>query len=789
LVLAPPALEIDIVNPENRSIFSRRPALVALLFYIVGILVSQKLQAHYLIPLTLTIASLIAVIYVYLKSAGKWTGWTAALLLVFLGWFNTNLSTGSFPPNHIKNLADPGGRVELTGSVVEEPDIREDRTYIVIETDSVLTGRYWIPSMGRVRAKVRSGGSRYNHADIVKITGYLYEPKGPRNPGGFDYSAYLRTRGIFAAMSVSGPHDVVIVDKGRSFLSAVVTPLRSYLISKTKEYLSPVPAAILSGFILGERRDIPEEYQTLFKNTGTLHLMAVSGSNVAMVIAIFAFPLALLGLPRTMRVIFLLGIILFFALLTRLEPSVVRASIMASVGLVAYGWIRKPDYINVLGFAGLIMLLWRPMQIFDVGLQLSFAATFAIIYALPHILRWLSFLGRMRLRWLSWILALSLSTVAAQLAVMPLMARYFNNIPLAGMVANIPVGVLAGLSTISGVVFYFLTLLGGWASNLAAVPLEMILHFVTCLLRFFSSLPHANLKISSPAWPQVAFYWILLYVAYEMIIRRRPTRTGITAGLVMFSIVIWSGLVESRSSWKVEFVEIGRNRAWIFSDSRGTTMACYDCYKPEDDPNGTLIPHILNFHGGQLDYLFSATADSPDVLGLKEELSSRFIPADSVIYLSSLSPKTADKAGENMANGGLPENVKVVWGESDNRGEEGKTLPALQVDAGDGILIFAGWSDIRILTEFQAEETVRLLEMPWSAYSKNLCRMIISSLNPEVAVFSPDRLSNAMPRDRAELTHSENRVYSASICGGFEIADSGPELKVRTMRMILNERE
>lgn len=777
------------MNRENRSIFSRRPALVALLLYMAGIFISLGVQVHYLVPLSLAVASLIAVIYIYLRDSRKWLAWSAAVLLVFLGWSNTNLSTGSFPPNHIKNLAILGGKVELAGRIAEEPDIRKDKTYIVIETDSALIARYWIPSMGRVRAKVNNGGSRYNHADIVKVTGYLYEPKGPRNPGGFDYGSYLRAKGIYAAMSVSAPHNVTLIKKGQSFLSTVITPLRNYLISKTNEYLSPVPAAILSGFILGERRDIPEKYQTLFRNTGTLHLMAVSGSNVAMVIVIFAFPLSLLGLPRTFRVIILLGVILFFALLTRLEPSVVRASIMASVGLIAYGWIRKPDYINVLGLAGLIMLLWRPMHLFDVGLQLSFAATFAIIYALPHIFSWLSFLIRMRLRWLSWILALSLSTVAAQLAVMPLLARYFNNMPLVGMVANIPVGILASLSTVAGVAFYFLTLLGGWVSNLAAAPLELILHIVTYLLKFFSSLPHANLMVSSPGWPQIAFYWLLLYAGYETIIRRRLSRTGITIGLAMFSIVVWSGLVESKPSWKLEFIEIGRNRAWIYSNIEGTTVAGYDCFRAEDNPNGALIPHILDFYGGRLDYLFSATADSRDVLELKEAFSPMLFAADSLASLLNSYPEAADEKGNNTVNEGLPENIKVVWGESDKEEEEENALPALQINAGDGILLFAGWSDIRILESFQAAENVRLLEMPWSAYSQNLCRNLISSLNPELVIFSPDRFANAMPRSRKELTHSESRLYSTSICGGFEISELGSELKVRTMKKMANERE
>jgi hypothetical protein len=379
--------------------------------------------------------------------------------------------------------------------------------------------------------------------------------------------------------------------------------------------------------------------------------------------------------------------------------------------------------------------------------------------------------------------------VAAQLAVMPLMARYFNNMPLIGTAANIPVGIMASISTMVGITFYFITLLGGWMSSLVAAPLELILHCVTYLLKFFASLPHANLGVSSPGWPQIALYWIFLYIVYEAIIRRRLSRTGIIATLAVFSIVIWSDLVGSRPSWKVEFIEIGRNRAWVYSDEHGKTIASYDCHRVEDKPNIALIPHILDFYDGKLDYLFSASADSPEVLELGEAFSPRLFAADSAVYFLSRLPTDGEGTRGNMANGDFPENIKFVWGESDNRTEEENALPALQIDAVDGILLFAGWSDIRILAGFQADEKVRLLEMPWSVYSQNLCRSLIERLNPELVIFSPDRFTNTMPRSREELTHSERRLYSTSICGGFEIAELGDELEIRTMKKMVDGRE
>jgi ComEC/Rec2-related protein len=776
------------VRFENRSLFSRRPALVALLFYLAGILISANVDTSYLIPLSLALASLVAVVYFYLRDAGRRAAWVAAVLLSSLGWLNGSLSTRDFPPNHVAHLAGIGGRVELAGRVVEEPDIRKDRTYLIVEADSVLVRHTWIPSGGRVRARVNGGGTRYDHGDVLRFSGFLYHPGGARNPGGFDYGVYLRSKSVFAAMSVSGPQQVEIVEEGRSFLSTVIKPLRNYLVTRTKEYLRPVSAAILSGFILGERRDIPEEYQTLFRNTGTLHLMAVSGSNVALVIAVFAFPLAWLGVPRRIRVLLLLSVILFFAILTRLEPSVVRASIMAAIGLLAYGWIRKPDYISVLGFAGLLMLIWRPMQIFDVGLQLSFAAAFAIIYVLSGLWTRLSGLRKSRLRWALWLVSLLLSTVAAQTAVLPLLARYFNNLPLVGILANIPVGILATVSSVAGIAFYLSTIIGGFVASFLAAFLDLVLNAVKDALRFFASMPLANLKVGSPSWLEILFYWSALYVVFEALVRRRASGKGIIVILGAFCLIIWLNLCQARPSWRVEFLDVGRNRAWIYSDRSGTVAACYDSYKPRDDPYNTLVRQILNYYGGRLDYLFTSTGQSSAVLELRESFSPDLVTAGGLRQVSGKAGIDGTESPANLLRYRLPANIKVVWEESDNREEEKDVFPILRIDVGEEALLFAGWSDAGLPAGYQDDRRIRLVEMPWSLYARSSSKRQIENLDPEIVVFSPDRMTVAVPRRRSELTYLEERAYSISICGGFELEKIESDVKIRAMKPLVIER-
>jgi len=265
LVLASPALEIDYVSAvDSLTIINRRPALISLFGLIAGILISNLFGILYLYSFFGAITVLILAVYLYMKGLIKAAGYTILALIFFIGWLRTDISNDTKLPNHISNIAETGGMIEITGRVVFEPDVRDKAVYLVVEPDSVLFARKYIPVFGKIRVKVNYGEG-FDYADIIRAKGYLYKPGGPRNPGGFDYGGYLRTKSIFAAMSVAGPGNIIIVKKEKTFLSSVVKPVRNYIISVSEKYLSTDASAILTGFIIGERRNIPVEYQKKFQ--------------------------------------------------------------------------------------------------------------------------------------------------------------------------------------------------------------------------------------------------------------------------------------------------------------------------------------------------------------------------------------------------------------------------------------------------------------------------------------------------------------------------------------------
>ncbi len=769
------------MSEPQYSLFNGRPALVALLSLISGILFGRIINVSFFIPFILVITILFIITILYLKGLSRPAGWIAILVIIALGWFRAEVADGPFPPNHIENLAVMGGRAEIIGKVVSEPDQRADKTYLIIEIDSVVIKSLRTPSMGRLRAGINEYTNEFGYGDHLKLSGYLYKPSGPRNPGAFDYKMYLEAKEIFAALSVSSTNDINVINAQKSFLSVVISPLRKFLIDKTVRYLPESSAAILSGFILGERRNMPAEYERYFRDTGTMHLMAVSGSNVGVVIAFFALPLTLLRLPRPLKAIILAAVVIFFAILTRLEPSVIRASIMALVGIVAYGWMRKPDYVNLLGFAGLIMLLWMPLQLFDVGLQLSFAATFGILYATSPLFKKLSAIRILKIKYIFWAVAALITTLVAQAAVMPLMGHYFNNFTLVGIIANLPIGILASCSTILGMIFYLVSWCGYWPAFLISIPLKWILSLTAITLKFFASLPLANIKIPSSGWIMMISIWIVLYLIFELFIRHRLSRTALFAGLITLNIFIWEKLSEPIKDWRLEFLDLGRNHAWIFSGHDQPTMGCYDDYHSQGDAE-SMIPLIINNYSGKMDILISSTPDSKDTKEIASEFGARLILPDSIINnLDSL-----DVTYLNETNYGkyytLSSNVKIVWPKSDNIIEGDKPHSYVQIDVSDGVLILAGWAGIGEFEGAEMNNRVKMLELSWSSYAQTACLDIIDKLKPEMVVFSPDRYSVRTPYSRNELTHSAGRTFSTSIFGAMEISNTDSTLRIGSMK-------
>lgn len=217
----------------------------------------------------------------------------------------------------------------------------------------------------------------------VRFTGTLLPLEGPVVPGGFDAREFFyRSRGSLAKLEVRDGDRIEILPgrSGNPFLHGV-RRLRTHLEAAL---LRGVPAArepyarLVAAMALGAKENSPDDLEEFFRTSGTMHLFAVSGLHVGIVAGILIGLFRALRIPKTRAVPAILVLIAFYAVLTGLSPSAVRASVMAAVMLAAFALREQGSLLNSLGFAALFLLAWDTQQLFLPGFQLSFVVLFFI---------------------------------------------------------------------------------------------------------------------------------------------------------------------------------------------------------------------------------------------------------------------------------------------------------------------------------------------------------------------------------------------------------------------------
>ncbi|MDE0556801.1 MAG: ComEC/Rec2 family competence protein, partial [Candidatus Poribacteria bacterium] len=293
----------------------------------------------------------------------------------------------------------------------------------------------------------------------ITLTGVLQEPQGKRNPGGFDYKAHLARQNVVGIVEVIG---LLRIGEQRGF-----PPLRwietlrirtERLIDATYTEIS-LHAQLVKGILLGKRSDVPSETLDTFRNSGTFHVLAVSGLHVGLIAAFCYLGFSCFRFPQKIVCFLTIIAVLIYACLVGFRPSVFRAALMAILFLSATLIDRDADIFNLLAFAALVLLLLNPYQLWDVGFQLSFVAVASIVYLVPKMekpLRHLwgdteaspeedpAILTKFRRSTVKWFILSYLVTFAAQIGTAPLIAyHFFRTYPLGMIVGPFAVGLVS----------------------------------------------------------------------------------------------------------------------------------------------------------------------------------------------------------------------------------------------------------------------------------------------------------------------------------------------------------
>jgi competence protein ComEC len=282
---------------------------------------------------------------------------------------------------------------------------------------------------------------------------------------------------------------------------------RRWLNGVYDRYLSPGEAGLMKGLITGDRKGIAEHVKEIFLRTGTSHILAVSGMNVAMVAYGIFFLLSLLPVPRAARMLAAIALTAWYAYVAGGSSPVVRSAVMSAVFLLGYVMEREQESLNTLAIAALAILVVNPTQLFDAGFQLSFVGVMSLILIGPlvaglfpegkHARVWNEYLG---------------VSVAAFLGTAGITAYYFGTITPVSLAANIPAVPLVALITALGAVLLIVSGLP-WLAVPVAVVLKASLNLFVGILYLFTLIPGGFFYCAlMPSLAQAITYYVLLLI-------------------------------------------------------------------------------------------------------------------------------------------------------------------------------------------------------------------------------------------------------------------------------------
>ncbi len=507
-------------------------------------------------------------------------------------------------------LAGMTGRdVTLKGEVVQVrvKDTRQSLTLKLLEVEGI--GQ---KGAEEFLLNLPQGETReFTSGQILRVAGRPELIRESGNPGSFSYRDYLERRGIFTQIKTYAKP--VILSQGGSYWRGAVEGFRARARTLTGEVMGERENSVFQGILFGDTDNMTPADREVFSTTGVLHAFAVSGSNVAFVLF---FGMMLTGfLPRIPRLALTAAVVIFYTVLTGAEGPVVRAALMALLVLGGYGLGRRGEGLNSLALAALLMLAYNPRYLTDAGFQLSFAATWGLIELVPE---FSSRLGRFPSR----LKELVLFPLAAQVATLPLLAYYFYQVSLVGILANILVTWFLALILEIGLAGISLGLVFPAVGKLLLLPLGWLIQLTLGILQGMARIPGAAFWVTRPPVGLIVAY----YAGLLLWLRRDSVRDGaagvwrrlakeFAAGkkvlgmaLLLASLFIplaMSGL-SLRHELQVEFLDVGQGDSILISSPGGRHYLIDGGPRsPEFDAGkSVVVPYLLNRGINRLDGVF-----------------------------------------------------------------------------------------------------------------------------------------------------------------------------------------
>jgi len=791
--------------------------------WVAGVFLGSKISPPWL---ALFIGLIPFALVPFLPSSRKTLVIAGICLLALLGGGLHFTSSLSPIDEHSLRFYNDKGIVEIQGMVAEEPDVRDRFCLLTFSASEIIVNGEPREVSGTVLVRVPRYPT-YHYGDVLNVSGEL---ETASEFEGFNYTAYLARQGIYSVIYYPA---VEILDRGQGVKPLQwIYSLRERLADSLARALPEPQGSLAQGVLLGLRGNIPDSLNSAFSRTGTAHILAISGLNISIVIAMFlSLGVLFFGRQRSLYIWLALAFTWLYTLLAGMNPPVIRAAIIA----IYLG--RQGSAIIALAFAAAVMVGIQPQLLWSVSFQLSFLAMAGLILFYPYFQTW----GRKGVALLfknsekivptaSIITDGFAASLAAILAVAPLIAYNFGIVSLVGLPATFFSLPALPFIIVTSALVAFVGLLASLAAQVLGWLAWLFLSYLVLLVQGFDALPHASLGVATVSTWHVLGYYAILAGVIAFLSRRKQLAdlsSRLTSGikravqdipkprlgfspkwlvlpLLIVAILVWSAaLTMPDDRLHVSFLDVGQGDAILIQTPNGQDILIDG--GPDPQEINLELSEQLPFWDRTIDLVVCTQPHADHVTGLIDVLQ-RYrvkrvldpgVPYDSAIYQEWLRLIEDREIEYSIARSGqeidLGNGIKIevlnppesLWeGTGDDVDNNGVVL---RLSWGQVSFLFT--ADIREEAEFEligqrANLRSTVLKVAHHGSDTSTSQQFLAAVAPEVATVSVgvnNTFGHPSPEVLERLTDrlGEDNVYRTDEDGTIEFITDGEKLWVK----------
>jgi len=515
-----------------------------------------------------------ACILIFLFLTAYWQRKT--LFFVFITWI-TFFLTGMIlvyendTTNHTnyfeKNLKNTSKVILAIDKVLKPGNYHHKYVADVVQVDSKKT-------IGHVLLNIEKDSSPllFHTGDLVFLKNKFQDIKSSLNPHQFNYKNYLAKQGIYQQVYAT-KQELLLLDQTSTSFLGFIAALRLKIQQSLQQYdFSEDELAVMNALLLGQRQEISKELSDNYSKAGAIHILAVSGLHVGIILLILSFvlkPLERVNKGKLIKLVLVILFLWFFALLAGMSASVTRAVTMFSAIALGQFFNKRNAVEHSLIFSMFIILLWKPLFLFDVGFQLSYTAVFGIIWVQPVLYQlWKPTFFIVDKGW-----QLISVSVSAQLGVLPISLFYFHQFPGLFFISNLIIipflGVILGLGLVVLVLSYVSILpvfLEGFYGDVISI-LNKVVTFVARQEKFlFSEISFSVIKM--------IFFYLLIILGFQLFLKLNTKRCFLFLGSILAFQCVFI-LEKYTIAQKSELIVFHKSKNTIIGKRKGSSFVVY----------------------------------------------------------------------------------------------------------------------------------------------------------------------------------------------------------------------